>query len=234
VRPVRGKGLLVTVSVALASLLWSVGAAAHTSACSRRYCRTPLAANSAVRVYRQFKNAPFGGEVDSAIYAVWHRLRPLAVDVELEEGAVYNEAELPAIAGDYVAVAVSTGEGYNGEGRSWFIRRVDVRTRISEETHPSTLGGTSQGVCHGGLPEGSPGVTDLVVTARGTVAWVIGGEDPTPGTGAGSYRVCVMGRSSTTPRLLAAAGSIAPHSLATAGGSLYWTEGTTARRVSVP
>jgi hypothetical protein len=113
-------------------------------------------------------------------------------------------------------------------GTDWRIVRLNAATGHREETP------IESGTCTGELPYGAPGVTDLGVSPRGSVAWVIRGQfDPGNARNLDYARVCVLRSGWVTPVLLASSKTIASGSLAIAGDRLYWTEDNLPRSVII-
>jgi hypothetical protein len=125
-----------------------------------------------------------------------------------------------AVAGRFLGYSLEEG---SKEGPSiWIVRRVDVATGRGESQPP-------EGNEEGEFEPPNTGVTDMVVTAAGTVAWIVHGEIAHPSL----YRVLELPAGSKTPVVLASATNIAPKSLAATPGYLYWTEGGVPRSASI-
>jgi hypothetical protein len=134
--------------------------------------------------------------------------------------------ELPVLDGAYAAFELVRPGKYNEEGALVSVERVDLRTG-RRETAGGLLEEPPERSCGGGLAYKAPGITDLLVTARGAVAWIIGGTyEPVPG---GPHlhgnRICLLSGTVRTPTVLAAGDTIEPRSLAATRGRVYWSEG---------
>jgi hypothetical protein len=135
------------------------------------------------------------------------------------------EIELHAVNGTYAAVVLVRSGKYNEEGSLVSIERIDLRTGRREITARPTSA-PAEGRCDGGSPYKAPGITDLLVTSKGAVAWIIGGiYDPvTQHPDLGNYRVCLLSGAGRTPTVLATGDMIDPRSLAATAERLYWSE----------
>jgi hypothetical protein len=121
-----------------------------------------------------------------------------------------------ALSGRFVAYAL---QSIAKEGpSSWRVCRLDARSGRRESVE-------AVGPAENAYEPGAPGVTDVVVTSAGSVAWLAGGAGAHPGV----YTVFELARGSMTPTALATGPGIMPGSLAAVPGHLYWTEGGTAR-----
>jgi hypothetical protein len=136
------------------------------------------------------------------------------------------EIELPVINGTYAAAVLVRSGKYNEEGALVSIERVDLRTGRREITARPTSA-PSEGRCDGGSPYKAPGITDLLVTSKGTVAWIIGGiyDSVTQHPDLRNSRVCLLAPAARTPTVLAAGDTIDARSLAATPERLYWSEG---------
>jgi hypothetical protein len=240
-KSMRRYPLLVFALVCIASATWVGDAGArHTRPlCVIHRCKT-IEANARVRVYRA-TSVLEGVTVYSGTFARWvmsRRITPLGDQYHEEEPGL--TLERLALSGRYAAYALVRFGKYNGEGTYWKVLRLNVKAGRGEEVRSDFGGprGEAPPECSGGLPFTSPGITDLVVTPKGAVAWIIGRKDydpyaSNPRPNPSSYRLCELTAGSRTPMLLANSGTIAPKSLATVSGHLYWTEGGTSRSAFV-
>jgi hypothetical protein len=142
-----------------------------------------------------------------------------------------------ALSGRYAAYALSlTAERYQGSGTAWAVGRLNVQTRRRERIPAIGEKGS-------GFGEKSPGVTDVVVTAAGSMAWIDDGsfQNPLSNVPAGNQSILPPGSKallelppgSKTPVVLAVSVNIDPQSLAAIPGHLYWAEGGTPRSAAI-
>ena len=198
-------------------------------------CET-IAATAQIRVYQARTRRPAREEAFQSSFARWlrtGRVTPLGDNVKT---TTVLELKRLALSGRFVADAMETC-GKNECG-GWSISRVNAQTGRNEEATVSTATSELENPnqhCVGAVPPGAPGVTDLIVTAKGTVAWIIGGsiEGPTNLKNLGSRTVCELPPRSKTPLVVASSPKIEPRALAANGGHLYWLEGGVARTTGV-
>jgi len=215
--------------------------------CAEYRCST-VTADARARVIRARRVNREGVVQYSGTFVQWlphQRVTPLGDRYTPEDVQSAFTLERPALAGRFLAYALVRGGKYNGEGALWSIDRVDAETGRREEAKGSRIGsepgGTVTTPCDGGLAQGSPGVTDLTVSASGAVAWIIGAvanRFPSSTSADGStYTVCALPARARTPEVLAGAGAgagtVSPGSLAMAGALVFWTEGGRPRVASV-
>jgi hypothetical protein len=134
----------------------------------------------------------------------------------------------PAISGRFVAYAAIVEDERYGGGCciGEYVERVNARTGQFESTPADGKAGIGFG---GDSPRG---VTDVVVTAAGSVAWMIEGKFNNPsgelpaggGLPPASNAIYLLASASTTPVLLAYNPMIEPGSLAAIPGHIYWLE----------
>jgi hypothetical protein len=182
-------------------------------------CRTLRTARR-LRVYQVLPRPPREPVIYDKTYALWLPSRRVtALGDKWEEG--FSEPGLARItlSGEYVAYAL-TGTGVFrdeiDEGLGWQIWRLNVKTGRREKVrreHKCVAADLSEGW-------DAPGVSDLVATSHGTLAWIFGSYNTFPT----SYRVCELPPRSTSPLLLASSPAIAPKSLAIAASQLSWVE----------
>jgi hypothetical protein len=196
-------------------------------------CRT-LSADVQVRVYQATSRHP-GRESHESTYARWlpsSRVTALGDNGTVFEGAVLKGL---AVSGRFVAYTLGlAAERYQGTGFTEGVERLNAQTGRRESIPPDGEKG-------GGFGEKSPGVTDIVATPAGSIAWIddgsfqnpIGPLSATSLLPLGSKAVLELPPSSKTPTALAVSSAIAPQSLAAIPGHLYWTEGGTARSTSI-
>jgi hypothetical protein len=136
-----------------------------------------------------------------------------------------------AVAGPFAAYALSLeAERYQGQGFTEAIDRLNVKTGKRERLDAEAAFGSK-----------SPGITDVVVTPAGSVAWMIEGsfQDPTGQTPApgvvplGSKAIFDVSPTSKVPVLVAFSTTIQPKSLAVTAGHLYWLEGEAAHTAAI-
>ena len=201
--------------------------------CNRYKCTT-LDADTGARVVRATHRRE-GLMTYSATFVQWlasGRVTPLGDEQSEESVASAFTLKRPALSGPFLAYALVRYGSYNGEGALWTIMRINAKTGGREEARGSRIGGEPGGTistpCDGGVGEGSPGVTDLSVSASGVVAWIIGAlpyqyYSPDP-TKVSTYTVCALSAHSATPKMLASDPTVSPGSLAMAAGLIYWTD----------
>ena len=227
-------------SIATLALVLSLAGSASASATARRaaricatgHCHT-LMTGPRARLFRLTRMA-HGFVVSSVLYGEDRRTGRVTTVVggDVETQPV---VELPFLAGTYAAlVLVRTGK-YNEEGAQVWIERVDLQTGRRLNSRRLPPGPAGEG-CDGGLPFKAPGVTDLIVTAKGALAWLLGGAyDPvTNAPELGDYRVCLLTGTGRAPTVLAAGDTIGPRSLAATPERLYWSEGGEPRTAPLP
>lgn len=140
--------------------------------CVQYRCKT-IAADAQVRVYQATSRHP-GRETHERTYAQWlptGRVTALGDNGAGFEGAVLGRL---AVAGRFVAYALGlSAERYAGSGTTWGVVRLNAQTGHRESVAPDGEKG-------GGFGEKSPGVTGVVATPAGSVAWVDDGSLPDP------------------------------------------------------
>lgn len=202
-------GLLATAATALA-------AGGPARPCVVHRCRL-LATTDRITVYRETNRHP-ARELPYLRTRV--RWRPTGHTTWLGDSVFGASLGRFAVSGRVVGYTLFSLLGNSPDsGTDWQIVRLNATTGHREETQ------IEGGTCTGELPYGAPGVTDLRVTARGSVAWVIRGQfDPGNAGNLDNARVCVLRSGSVTPVLLASSKTIASGSLAIEGDRLRWTE----------
>lgn len=195
-------------------------------------CRT-LAADPQVRVYQATARHP-GRENHQSTYAQWlanGRVTALG-DSSGFEGDVLERLDL---AGRFVGCALGlSAERYPGTGTTWAVERVNAQTGRRERV-------PTDGEKGGGFGEKSPGVTDIVATPAGSLAWLNDGSFQNPlvplSSGSllplGSKAVFELAPASKTPTAISVSSTIDPKSLAAVPGHLYWTDAGAARSTSI-
>lgn len=238
---------LMAFTLALALCGWGVGfgalradpagaATAHKRpVCVQYRCKT-IAADAQVRVYQATSRHP-GRETHERTYAQW--LQTGRVTALGDNGAVFegDVLESLAVSGRFVAYALGlSAERYAGSGTTWGVVRLDAQTGHRESVAP-------EGEKGGGFGEKSPGVTGVVATSAGSVAWVDDGSfpdplPPSPGTPGGplplgSKAIFELSPGSKTPIAISVSSTIDPDSIAAVPGHLYWTDAGAARSVPI-
>jgi hypothetical protein len=229
----------------LASLMASLGllcaspvfAAAPTRAklCKRFRCRT-LAADVSVQVFQATARHPAVAFHEST-YAQWlptGRVTPLGDFAGTPEGTALAGVRV-VLAGRFAAYGLTlSAERYQGTSFTEAVGRLNAQTGRRERFPANGAHGP-------GFGEKSPGVTDVVVTPKGSVAWIIDGsfQDPTRKTPVpgvvplGSRALYEVPAGSTMPILVAYNSTIDAKSLAAIPGHLYWAEGGTPRSAAI-
>jgi hypothetical protein len=116
-----------------------------------------------------------------------------------------------AVKGSTLAVGLAYGDGIG------YLEVVDLadRRKIAEPAATPTLDRSL----------GDPYVVSVVLASRSEFAWVVSGElEPK----LDSYAYQVLARGATGVKVLDTSAKIVPKSLATSGGTVRWTDGTTA------
>jgi hypothetical protein len=233
--------LLVTFALALcgwAAVLGLTDSASASVATRHKgpmcvvYRCTTLAADAQVRVYRATPRHPGreGYEYKST-FAQWLSTGRVTA---LGDAGGFGGAALISLglSGRYVAYAlVEEGDRYQETGSSWAVVRLNAQSG-HHESESLEFGPKSQGV------------TDIVATPAGSVAWIQEGSfqnpmgPPLPGEESvlppGSKAVFYLPYRSNAPQALAVSPTIVPKSLAAIPGHLYWTEAGAARSASIP
>lgn len=187
-------------------------------------CRTILA-NSRVRVYQVTPKPPREPVSYEKTYALWlptHRVTPLGD--QRVEGFHEPEAQRIALAGEYVGYALTGSAVFreeSDEGLTWQVWRLDARTGRAEKV------ARKYKCVAADLSESwnAPGVTRLLLTSHGAMAWIFGSYYQFPA----NYRVCELRPSTSSPILLASSQTTDPRSLAIASGRISWLEGGSRR-----
>jgi hypothetical protein len=216
--------LLLVLAAALACAA-SAAAAPRRAAplCRTGHCHT-IEESREARLFRVTRR-PHGYVSYNVVYGEDRRTGRVTTVLGGEVEA-QPEIELPAVNGTYAAVVLVRSGKYNEEGALVSVERVDLRTGRREITaRPTTA--PSEGRCDGGSPYKAPGITDLLVTSKGAVAWIIGGiyDRVTQRPDLGNYRVCLLAAGASAPTVLAAGDTIDARSLAATQERLYWSEG---------
>ena len=122
-----------------------------------------------------------------------------------------------SVAGRYAAYALEIG------GTSpvdvWKVCRVNVQEGKSRECAAA-----------GQFPSPKGGVRNLVLTPKGTVAWITAGAEATPTVN----DVFELRAGSRDPQHVASSATIDYRSLAAVPGRIYWLEGDGPRTVTAP
>jgi hypothetical protein len=200
--------------------------------CSAYRCRT-LVATGQVRVFHAEDRA---GEYDETL-AEWlptGRVTVLRNEAGFEAGSLLSSRPGVAVSGRFAGYAVlSNNERYPGMGFGEGVARVNVQTGRRQEWGANGQAGS-------GFGAKSPGVTDVVLTPAGSLAWLIDGsfDDPTRRsvevTPPGSKAVYLVPSGSAAPVLLAHSATIEPGSLAAVPGHIYWVEAGAAHTFGAP
>jgi hypothetical protein len=228
--------LVCGLVIAAASLCDTAGAALLREAkiCSVHKCST-LVTNDQVRIFLARARHP-DREAYESTFAQWlptGRVTALGDEDHFEGPTVQGR---PALSGRFVAYALQTeAERYPDTGFGEHVGRLNVQTGRRELI-------PADGEVGPGFGHGSPGVTDVVVTPAGSVAWMIDGSfgDPSgallaPGeTPPISKAILLLAAGSKTPVPLAYSPMIDPESLAAIPGHVYWLEAGTARTFGAP
>jgi hypothetical protein len=196
-------------------------------------CKT-LAATAQIRVYRATNRHPAVEVPFRSSFVRWlptGRVTPLGDNVGATE---ILKLKLLALARRFVADAT---ESCGREGCVSSVARLNAATGRNERATPSSSPGELANPnqhCVGGPPEG-PGITDIGVTPKGTVAWIMGGsiEFPSNRNNLNSRILCELPPRARTPVVVANSPTIEPRSLAVIPGRLYWLEGGTPRASSI-
>ncbi len=191
--------------------------------CVLHRCRT-LGADASMRVFQATqrhlgREGPF-----QSTYARW-----LPTGRVTKLGDYVGESILPlislkafVISGEHLAYALDGGGGqYGFTSDSWTISRLRPRTgrRFSVCADPDAPEACES--YEAGRGPSLPGVTDIVVTPAGSVAWITSGSELATSS---TYSVYELAANSTKPIQLASTSSIEPKSLAAVAGHLYWTQ----------
>jgi hypothetical protein len=233
-----------TLAALLLTAAGATGAAAQRSGgpCSGGACRI-LLADAQAQVLQVRKADREGVTRYSDTFVRWlssRRTTPLG-DRYLQGMPASSLSHL-SLNGRFAAYVLASTLGYNDEGSTLKIMRIDAKTGRREMAQLPAVEGEGKSTvttpCDGGVSEASPGVTDLHVTAAGTVEWILGSTPdhtylPGPPEPV-SYQVCALAGASLTPVLLASSTRIEPHSLAATSGYVYWSEGGVTRSRALP
>lgn len=223
----------IFVGALLAVASASSAAVSEHRLCRVHRCRT-LAANVQVRIFRATARHPANEEYEST-FAHWlpsGRVTALGDETRLEGPTLHQVA----VAGRYVSYVLEVEEErYPGTGFREVVARMNVQTgRINAID--------ATGRDRSRFFRDSPGVTDVVVTRAGSIAWIISGRfaDPThntppPGlTPNGSKALYLIPARSTTPRLLAFSPGIDPRFLVARRGHIVWRDAGIAQAFPTP
>jgi hypothetical protein len=131
-----------------------------------------------------------------------------------------------ALVGRYLGYAVQSVSHEEPWASFYGVARLNVQTGRREEASVDFHGPSTNTRCVGQVSGSGSGVTAIVATAAGTVAWILE-------AGAGSGVLCEMPAGSNTPLVLAESTGLVPDSLAVAPGRLYWMEGAGARTTTI-
>ena len=126
------------------------------------------------------------------------------------------------ISGEHLAYTLdNVGGQYGYTSDTWTISRLSPRTgrRFSVCANPDAAEACES--YDAGRGPSLPGVTDIVVTPAGSVAWITSGSELATSA---TYSVYELAADSTKPIQLASASGIEPKSLAAVAGHLYWTQ----------
>jgi hypothetical protein len=186
--------------------------------CKRYRCST-LAADAFVKVF-QARNRHLGREVlyQSSFVRWLPGGRVTALGDQFEPGG--RVLTRLALTGRFVAAAIETAS--KAPPFSIHVYRVNAATG-SKDVVPAVPAGEDE------FGENARGVTDIVVTRAGTVAWLVGETVDMPGIS----RVFELPPGSRQPVVVGSGPVIVPGSLAAVPGHLYWSEGTLARGVAI-
>jgi hypothetical protein len=177
--------------------------------CARYRCRT-LARNRQVTVIRATSRHRASEVLRQRSYAeLQPRGRPQPLG-DSEEGPILWRV---AVGGAYVAYSLSFTRATDPT-TTWKVGRLNALSG-RREIIDAELG--EEGPRY--LP--SPGITALIVTPSGLIAWILAG----PRSDERDYRVFEVAPTSKLPTLLAEGSDIDPRSLAAAGRYVYWTQG---------
>jgi hypothetical protein len=229
-RPTRRfVSLVLLIAVCLAAQPAAAGFYRPRGCITFYLCHTTLSRRH-VRVYQVVPRPPREPVNYDETYALWlpsHRVTALGDKVE--EGNTEPGLARISLGGEYVAYALTGSSVFreeSAEGLTWQIWRLNVKTGRDEKVrreHKCVAADLSEGW-------DAPGVSDLLVTPQGTMAWMFGSYNTFPT----SYRVCVTPPGTTSPLLLASSPAIAPKSLAIAAGRLSWVENGETRSAPLP
>lgn len=201
--------LAVRAAAAIASMLVLLQAHAVAARDAPRCDARPgttIAANRSVRVFERAERS-YGYVEGVATYACNRKTGRLKSFSDHERGKDSAIIPLSAIAGTFVAIVFKTPE----------LRTIEVWNAANGATR--VFGASTQAeLGTGGTPV--PDVTALVQTPKGHVAWIVQAGALGPGY---VVHVGAAKRGGVPPTLGFGAG-IAPTSLASAGGSVYWTQ----------
>ena len=225
---------LVLAVVALGGGRTAVGARHRQPLCVRYRCST-LAATAQIRVYQARNRHPAVEELFLSSFVRWlptGRVTPLG---DYSETTEIVKLKLLALAGRFVADAT---ESCGRQGCASSVSRLNAQTGHRENATTSTTASELDNPNHkcDGAPNafGALGVTDLAVTRRGTVAWIIGGSyDDRNQIDLRSRTVCDLPPASSRPVVVNSDPAIEPKSLAAIAGHLYWTEHGAARAAAI-
>jgi hypothetical protein len=230
---VKQAATLALSALVVAGSTWSGDAVAqkrHRPLCARLRCKTVLD-SAHVRLATVTVSDAYGEPYLEHV-AVWKpsgRTTPLGDN----GGSGFDCTCLGrfALAGrflGYVTVGFSHEEpstvGYG-------VARLNVQTGHREDVSVDFDGtATNKGCVGEAFASGASGVTAIVATAAGTVAWIMAA--PFPPRLSGSV-VCEISPGADVPSVLAESKEIVPDSLALAPGRLYWMEGAVARSATI-
>jgi hypothetical protein len=212
--------ILALCALGLSGSLWSADAVARTRRrplCARFRCKT-VADNAQVRVAAVTVSGRYGERYSEHV-AVWKpsgRTTPLGDNGgnALGDGSFLGRFALAGRFLGYATVGFSHEEtGLAGYG----VARLNVQSGHREDVTLGRDGTLANTRCVGeAIDAGASGVTAIVATAAGTVAWIMAGHFVP-----GPTVVCEMSPGSQSPVVLAQSKEIVPDSLAVAGEHLY-------------
>jgi hypothetical protein len=224
--------------LALSGVGPGVASARHKRPLCVVYRCTTLAATAQIRVYKARNRHPAVEVPFLRSFARWlptGRITPIGDNTETTR---IVRLRLLALAGRFLADALEECSK-NSEACGWSIGRLNAQSGRDETASvsfvPSELGNPNHW-CSGTPPPRALGVTDIVVSRAGTVAWIMGGsvDFPTNFGNLSRRTVCELKPGSKTPIVVASSPTIEPKSLAAIPGHLYWTEAGTPRMESIP
>jgi hypothetical protein len=226
----RRAAILALCALSVSGSLWSVDAVArtrHRPLCARFRCKT-VADNALVRVASVTVNGPYG-EAYLEHVAVWKpsgRTTPLG-----DNGGNGFDCRCLgrfALTGRFLGYATVGFSHEEPATVGYGVARLNVQTGQRERVSIDFDGTSPNKQCVGeAVGFGASGVTAVVATAAGTVAWIMA---PFP---TGPSVVCEIPPASNIPIVLAASKELVPDSLALAPGRLYWMEGAVTRSATV-
>jgi hypothetical protein len=209
-------GVAGTVALALAACPPVVGASAKRPPRCDARSGTTIAANRTLRVFERTER--YHGYLEGvATYACNRKTGRLKSFGDGERGKDGATIPLSALAGSFVSIVFDVSER-----RSILVWNAENgATRVYNASTPAEIGTGGTAV---------PRVTALVQTAKGHTAWIA----ESGALGPGFVVHAGAAKSTENAPTLAAGADIAPESLATAGGLVYWTRAGLARSAPLP